>query len=200
MKSLQKLAIVIFFISSIYINDFTIITINSETTPSKIADFKISQSYPELDTPTFIFEVNTAGKLLVFYNWPGQIGATCSAVLINFWSYEILTEEEQNNFGNLGYLRILRCQEEQGNYTIEINASATEEYSYPLRLYFEIDNDQSLTSAIQDTLYLTIEFYSYEVQNNDTLIASNGLQTLLFISAFVFIIIFNSLQRRKKRK
>ncbi len=168
-----------------------------EATPTYTTSFKISEDTAK-DTPIEIFEVLGNGEFIAYFNWPGSIGATCSAAVINFWSLETLSDENQREFGNLGYLRILRCQESSGNISIKINVSKTEEYSLPLNFYFEVDNDQSLTSAIQDTLYLTLEYY----QINSGLIPTEeiSLEMPITIITGILAFVFFSLTIQRKRK
>ncbi len=195
-KSLKSATIILLIALSI--NSLNLQSLTSlEVTPTYTTSFKISESTSK-DTPIEIFEVSGNGEFIAYFDWPGTVGATCSAAVINFWSYGVLSDVEQSEFGNLGHLRILRCQESSGNVSININASETEEYSLPLKFFFEVDNDQSLTSAIQDTLYLSLEYY----QIDDGLVPTGniGFEMPITIITGILAFAFFSIIARRKRK
>jgi len=195
-KSLKSATIILLIALSI--NSLNLQSLTSlEDTPTYTTSFKISESTSK-DTPIEIFEVSGNGEFIAYFDWPGTVGATCSAAVINFWSYGVLSDVEQSEFGNLGHLRILRCQESSGNVSININASETEEYSLPLKFFFEVDNDQSLTSAIQDTLYLSLEYY----QIDDGLVPTGniGFEMPITIITGILAFAFFSIIARRKRK
>ena len=118
-KLVKNTTIILLVILSLSINTFNLQPITSlQITPTFTASFKISETTAK-DTPIEIFEVTGNGEFIACFNWPGTIGATCSSAVINFWSYETLSDEDQVEFGNLGHLRILRCQESSGNISLE---------------------------------------------------------------------------------
>ncbi len=198
MSRLKYATIILLITLSLGINAFNLQPVTSlEATHTHSASFKISESTTK-DTPIEIFEVTGNGEFIAYFNWPGTVGATCSSAVINFWSYETLSDEDQSEFGNLGHLRILRCQESSGNISININASETVDYDLPLKFYFEVDNDQSLTSAIQDTLFLTLEYY--QIDGGVTPTANISLEMPITIITGILAFAFFSVITRRKRK
>lgn len=197
-----KLKNEIFIVLLLFTISFGIISISSikgistDLEPTYTSAHKISESTTK-DTPIEIFEVTGNGVFYAYFNWPGTIGASCTAALINFWSFSALTEEDQKEFGNLGHLRILRCQERAGNLSIVINTTVTNNYTLPLRFYFEVDNDQSLTGAIQDTLYLNFEYYQVDGFNEPTNNVGVGIPSTLIGIGFLAVSSF-VLRKRKK--
>ena len=198
MSRLKYATIILLIALSLSINTFNFQPVTSlAATPTYTSSFKISEDTAK-DTPIEIFEVSGNGEFIAYFNWPGTVGATCSAAVINFWSYEALSDEDQNEFGNLGHLRILRCQESSGNISVNINASNTEDYNLPLKFFFEVDNDQSLTSAIQDTLFLTLEYY--QIDGGVTPTANISLEMPITIITGILAFAFFSVITRRKRK
>ena len=188
--------ILLLLLSSIII--LPIIDTISSDTPTHYSSQKITENTPK-DTPIELFEVTGNGNFTASFNWPGTIGATCASILINFWSYSELSEEEQSEYGNLGHLRIVRCQERTGNMSISINTTENENYTLPMKFFFEVDNDQSLTGAIQDTLYLNFEFYQVDGFANTT--AKTGINTSI-VTAILSLLAINliTLKYRKRTK
>ncbi|MHA1155680.1 MAG: hypothetical protein ACTSQK_06185, partial [Candidatus Heimdallarchaeota archaeon] len=71
-------------------------------------------------------------------------------------------------------------------------------YDFPLKFYFEVDNDQSLTSAIQDTLFLTLEYY--QIDGGVTPTANIGFEMPITIITGILAFAFFSVITRRKRK
>ncbi|MHA1555842.1 MAG: hypothetical protein ACTSPM_02800 [Candidatus Heimdallarchaeota archaeon] len=198
MSRLKYATIILLITLSLGINAFNLQPVTSlEATFTHSASFKVSESTAK-DTPIEIFEVTGNGEFIAYFNWPGSVGAACSSAVINFWSYETLSDEDQSEFGNLGHLRILRCQESSGNISININASESVDYDFPLKFYFEVDNDQSLTSAIQDTLFLSLEYY--QIDGGVTPTANISLEMPITIITGILAFAFFSVITRRKRK
>ncbi len=91
------------------------------------------------------------------------IGHSCNALLLNFWDHEQLASEEQESYGNLGYIWLTKYSNNNGHYNMSIDTKVAQ---IATGIYFEIDNGQGFTAVQQDPLYLEIEFYPYVGQIN----------------------------------
>ncbi len=79
------------------------------------------------------------------------IGHSCNALLLNFWDHKQLASEEQESYGNLGYIWLTKYSNNNGHYYMSIDTKVAQ---IATGIYFEIDNGQGFTSVQQDPLYL----------------------------------------------
>ncbi|NHJ84396.1 MAG: hypothetical protein FK734_02980 [Asgard group archaeon] len=172
---------------------------NLEELPIYESTIMITHDDPIKDTSVFIFQIQYNGLLIVSYDWPIDIGAPCSSALVNFWDTATLTDKQQTDYGNLGFLRIIRCQENTGSINITIDETTTKKYSLPLNLYLEVDTDISFTSIIQDPLELVFEFYPYEGQTAITENSSVKILATLLILTMTYVMGV-SIRRLKKKE
>ena len=173
------------------------IAVEFEPIPSQTTSIIISETKTKKDTPIHVFNIAFDGKLVVYYDWPGDIGSSCTSVFLNFWSIATLSEENQTQFGDIGYMRILRCIESKGNVSYIINSTASDSYNVPMAIYFELDNDLSFTGAIQDNIYLIFEFYPFKGQQT-TQNAAIQLPVLILSTALITAAL--SLRRKRLKR
>ena len=167
-------------------------------TPTKSAKVTILSNSPPKDTPTPVFEVGYYGRLNVSYNWPIENGATCTAAIINFWSKSSLSENEQNSYGDIGHFYIRRCIHASGRSAFAINTSIT--LSLPITIYFEVDSDQSFTSAIQDPIFLFFDFYPYINQSIPITQNTELTSTFSYVSLTMVLSLIVIFSKKSKSK
>ncbi len=168
-----------------------------EDTPTNTKQMTITHTLPAKDTPVLIFEVHYYGELQITYDWPVVVGAACTAAIFNFWSKDTLTNQEQISNGSLGNLWVRRCLNGNGNHTLNINTTVLSDQELPVKIYLELDTDQSFTGVIQDPISITFEFYPFVGQELDT--NNVGFSSGLIIISFTAIVLSISVIFRKIR-
>ncbi len=84
-----------------------------------------------------------------------------------------------------------------GNHTLNINTTVLSDQELPVKIYLELDTDQSFTGVIQDPISITFEFYPFVGQELDT--NNVGFSSGLIIISFTAIVLSISVIFRKIR-